>query len=142
MPHSPPASVGPTFKAIQALARDANANSPLNAKHLILVERRIAALKKRNKRWAAISTLLVTGSVAAAVALAKSKKEDIPGYILAAAPRIGRALRWSGSAVVSVLKQSAAVILGQMYVQTLMLPLTMVQRRMSRPPTNNSNNRH
>ena len=135
MPRSPPASVGPTFKAIQELARNARntkANTPLDPKRVILVQKRIAALEKRNKRWAAISTLLVTGSVGAAVALAKSQGVPIPESILKAAELARQGLKWSGSGAARVLKDSASMIVGQLYMHTLLLPLAMAQQMYSR----------
>lgn len=135
----PPRYVTPSIKAFMELADDVHNRSPLvdRQEHARLLQKRMMALEKKNKKWAAIMGLLVTGSVAAAMALAKANNTTLPKELLKASKAVGGFLATSQSGPIRALRWYAGamrnMIVGSVYSTILLAPLSIAHRYISRP---------
>ena len=167
--NSPPRYVTPAFSAIRELANDVKNHSSKKEQttDIILLKKRLESLQKKNKKWAAIMTLLVTGSVATAVALARVNGYPIPPDIIKSANAVWGGIKASGSVASKGLKVMGTTVAQTMkfsdafYKSALTAPFVGIflrrlerrhnvkqalreydenKRRMVRPNTNNNGN--
>ena len=142
--NAPPAATKPAFKAITQLAYDVkNTTSRKKQREdVVILQKRIAALEKKNKRWAMILTLVVTGSLPAAMHLAKVSGVTIPQSIISAAKPVGDLISATGSGVGRALKESGKAIVDivarQFYTSLLLAPFTIAHHFYTRPPPTKS----
>jgi hypothetical protein len=121
------------------LADDVHNRSPLvdRQEHARLLQKRMMALEKKNKKWAAIMGLLVTGSVTAAMALAKANNTALSKELLKASKAVGGFLATSQSGPIRALRWYAGamrnMIIGSVYSTILFAPLTLAHRYIAQP---------